>query len=48
MEKAKALLTHTDLPVQLIAERVGYTDLSAFSRRFSIHFGLSPRELARQ
>ncbi|KJF93325.1 AraC family transcriptional regulator [Photobacterium angustum] len=48
MEKAKALLTHTDLPVQLIAERVGYTDSSAFSRRFSIHFGLSPRELARQ
>ncbi|MFM2587569.1 helix-turn-helix domain-containing protein [Vibrio sp. TBV020] len=48
MEKAKALLTHTDLPVQLIAERVGYTDLSAFSRRFSNHFGLSPRELARQ
>lgn len=48
MEKAKALLTHSDLPVQLIAERVGYTDLSAFSRRFSIHFGLSPRELARQ
>lgn len=43
MEKAKALLTHTDLPVQLIAERVGYSDLSAFSRRFSKHVGLSPR-----
>lgn len=48
MEKAKALLTHTDLPVQLIAERVGYSDVSAFSRRFSLHFGLSPREFARQ
>lgn len=47
MEKAKALLTHSDLPVQLIAERVGYTDLSAFSRRFSKHFGISPRECAR-
>ncbi|WP_432454231.1 MULTISPECIES: helix-turn-helix domain-containing protein [unclassified Agarivorans] len=47
MEKAKALLTHTDLPVQLVAERVGYKDLSAFSRRFSIHFGLSPRECTR-
>ncbi|ANW25984.1 AraC family transcriptional regulator [Vibrio coralliilyticus] len=45
MEKAKALLTHTDIPVQLIAERVGYADLSAFSRRFSTSFGLSPREL---
>lgn len=43
MEKAKALLTHTDLPIQLIAERVGYSDLSAFSRRFSKHFGMSPR-----
>ncbi|SBS30672.1 Arabinose operon regulatory protein [Marinomonas aquimarina] len=43
MEKAKALLTHTDLPVQLIAERVGYSDLSAFSRRFTKHVGLSPR-----
>ncbi|MEM5506953.1 helix-turn-helix domain-containing protein [Shewanella frigidimarina] len=47
MEKAKALLSHTDLPVQLIADRVGYSDLSAFSRRFSMHFGISPREFAR-
>ncbi len=46
MEKAKALLTHTDLPVQLIAQRVGYGDLSAFSRRFSLYFGLSPRAFA--
>ncbi|MDF5570734.1 helix-turn-helix domain-containing protein, partial [Vibrio parahaemolyticus] len=38
---------HTDLPVQLIAERVGYSDLSAFSRRFSMHFGMSPREFSR-
>lgn len=48
MEKAKALLTHTDLPVQSIAERVGYSDLSAFSRRFSIYYGMSPREFARR
>ncbi|MFY2506993.1 helix-turn-helix domain-containing protein [Vibrio pectenicida] len=47
MEKAKALLTHTDTPVQLIAEKVGYADVSAFSRRFSLSFGLSPRELRR-
>ncbi|WP_325893122.1 AraC family transcriptional regulator [Grimontia sp. NTOU-MAR1] len=46
MEKAKALLTHTDLPVQIVSERVGYRDLSAFSRRFSTHFGMSPRVLA--
>ncbi|POF56904.1 AraC family transcriptional regulator, partial [Vibrio vulnificus] len=47
MEKAKALLTHTDLPVQRVAEQVGYSDLSAFSRRFSRHFGLSPRAFCR-
>ncbi|QUJ69094.1 helix-turn-helix domain-containing protein [Photobacterium sp. GJ3] len=47
MEKAKALLTHTDLPVQLVAEKVGYSDLSAFSRRFSAYFGMSPRTFSR-
>ncbi|ABG39301.1 transcriptional regulator, AraC family [Paraglaciecola sp. T6c] len=46
MEKAKALLAHTDLPVQLVAEKVGYGDLSAFSRRFSVYTGLSPRAFA--
>lgn len=47
MEKAKALLTHTDLPVQIIAQQAGYHDLSAFSRRFSLYFGLSPRAFLR-
>ena len=45
MEKARALLIHTDLPVQRVAETVGYHDLSAFSRRFSAHFGLPPSKL---
>ncbi|MDO6453245.1 AraC family transcriptional regulator [Neptunomonas phycophila] len=45
MEKAKALLAHTDYPVQLVAEKVGYTDVSSFSRRFTAHFGLTPREI---
>lgn len=47
MEKAKALLIHTDYPVQLIAEQVGYNDFSAFSRRFSRYYGLSPKQLCR-
>ena len=42
MEKARSLLTHTDFPVQLIAEKVGYINQSAFSRRFSAYFGESP------
>ena len=46
MEKARALLSHTDLSVQQIAEQIGYADVSAFSRRFSQHFGLPPRVFA--
>jgi len=48
MEKARALLQHTDYPVQRIAEAVGYQDASAFSRRFSLCYGLSPREISRR
>lgn len=47
MEKAKALLMNTDYPIHIIAERAGYQDLSAFSRRFSSYYGLSPREFSR-
>lgn len=47
MEKAKALLMHTDYPIQLVAEQVGYSDLSSFGRRFTEHFGLSPRAFSR-
>ncbi|WP_339721223.1 AraC family transcriptional regulator [uncultured Paraglaciecola sp.] len=46
MEKAKALLMHTDYSIQIIAEQVGYADLSAFSRRFSQYYGLSPSEFS--
>jgi len=42
MEKAQALLTHTDYPLQIIGEKVGYKEPSAFSRKFSQYFGLSP------
>ncbi|WP_413702274.1 AraC family transcriptional regulator [Psychromonas sp. KJ10-10] len=42
MKKAQALLTHTDYPLQIIGEMVGYQELSAFSRKFSQYFGLSP------
>ncbi|MBW3697781.1 AraC family transcriptional regulator [Vibrio sp. T187] len=45
MEKAQALLLHTDYPLSIVAESVGYTDLTAFSRRFSKYFGLSPSKI---
>lgn len=47
MERAKAMLVHTDLPIRLIAEQVGYQDLSAFSRRFSAHYQQSPSQFLR-
>lgn len=43
MEKARALLAHTDVPINLVAHQVGYGNVSAFSRRFNEHFGHSPR-----
>ncbi|UTM59827.1 AraC family transcriptional regulator [Photobacterium sp. CCB-ST2H9] len=45
MQKARALLSHSDLPVSHIAEQVGFSDLSAFSRRFSAHWGETPRQI---
>lgn len=48
MEKAKALIVHTDLPLQHIAEKVGYKDQSAFSRRFTNYYGIPPRGFSRK
>ncbi len=42
MEKARALLVHTDYPINLIASTVGYQDISSFSHRFSKYFGMPP------
>ncbi len=43
MEKAKALLAHTDIPIAIIALQVGYQNASAFSRRFADFYGQSPK-----
>ncbi|MBY4675844.1 AraC family transcriptional regulator [Marinobacterium arenosum] len=49
MQRARELLSAGGLSVQQVAERCGYANLSAFSNRFSRHFGCSPRQLrARQ
>lgn len=42
MNKARGLLEHTDTPINIIANNVGYQDVSAFSHRFSVYFGHSP------
>ena len=44
MEKAQALLTHTDYSLQIVGEKVGYSELSSFSRKFSQYFNLSPTQ----
>lgn len=44
MKKARALLSHSDTPIALIAQQVGYTDASAFSRRFLSYWGQSPKD----
>jgi len=43
MEKAKALLTHTDTPISIVAEYCGYQSPSAFSRKFKAYFGDNPK-----
>jgi len=44
MFHAARLLEQTGLPIQTIAERVGYADLSSFSYRFRQSQGMSPRQ----
>ena len=43
MEHARALLAHSDLPVQDIALRIGYENAMTFSRIFKVYCGLSPK-----
>ncbi len=44
LERARWLLVHTELPVERIAERLGYADSSNFSRTFRRWTGATPRE----
>lgn len=45
LEKAATMLLRTRQPVGTIAMRVGMFDANYFTRRFSLQFGLSPREM---
>lgn len=44
METAKQLLMETELSVSEISEKVGYYNLSSFTRRFKQSIGISPSE----
>lgn len=46
MRQAQSLLTHTDMPVSVVANSVGYADVSAFSRRFRETFSRSPKHFS--
>lgn len=48
MQKARSLLQFTDMPVTRVALEVGYSDVSAFSRRFTTVFGRSPKHYSRR
>ena len=43
MEKAKSLLRKTDMPINSIANAVGYADQLAFSKIFKQRYGVSPK-----
>jgi AraC-like DNA-binding protein len=45
LSHALKLLTSTQLSVKAVAQKVGYTSASAFSRRFSERFGVDPSEV---
>ncbi len=48
LERASALLRHTDLTITEIASQTGFTDSTFFSRQFRKRFGVTPREFRRR
>ena len=48
MDKARSLLTKTDLPINAVASAVGYSDQLAFSKIYKQYYGLSPKAYREQ
>ena len=48
MERALLLITNTSLPVEEIADLIGYRDQSNFYKAFREYYGTSPRDYLRQ
>jgi AraC family transcriptional regulator, transcriptional activator of the genes for pyochelin and ferripyochelin receptors len=47
LDHARELLRGEHLPISVVAERVGYSELSSFSRAFTAKFGISPKRMRR-
>ena len=48
MERAKQLITQQQLPIQVVADFVGYQDVGHFSRVFKQTVGQPPSHYARE
>ncbi|HEY0108894.1 MAG TPA: AraC family transcriptional regulator [Fibrella sp.] len=48
LERAQLLMTTSSLPLQIIAEQVGITDIYYFSRLFKRRFGIPPGQYRKQ
>lgn len=48
MKLAKELLQQEQYKIYEIAEKVGYSDLAQFSKRFKQYYGVSPREMQKR
>jgi AraC-like DNA-binding protein len=46
MEKAKAILENSRVPVTDIAYELGFTSTSHFSQAFKKHYGVTPKSVA--
>ena len=48
MQEAKRLITMTDEKLSLVAEEVGFSDVSYFSNVFKKYYGISPRSMSKE
>ncbi|MBQ3015149.1 MAG: helix-turn-helix transcriptional regulator [Clostridia bacterium] len=48
MDSAKEQLISTDIPIEELSERLGFSSPSYFRKQFRSHFGISPREMRKQ
>ncbi len=48
IKKARELLLHTDHPIYIVANSVGFTDPLAFSKFFRREMGISPSDYRAQ